>query len=741
MTARTHRETRVVGGIGESPIRPDGVPKLRGEFQYAQDLYAEGMLWGSTVRSPHARARIRSIDIAPALAIGGVHAVLTQDDVPGRRLFGLEHPDQPVLADGEVRYWGEPVAIVAAEDRETARRAAEAVTVEYEELEPLTDPEAADAADEVFRRMRIRRGDPQARGSVVVEGYYDVGMQDQAPLGTEAGLAVPDGSGGVDLYATSQFVHVDHQQVVASLGLRSDQVRAHPVGIGGAFGAREDVNLHIHLCLLALYTGRPVKMVYHRDESFTGHVHRHPARMWYRHEADADGRLVRVEAKILLDGGAYASTTGAVLANACYVSVGPYRCDSVSVDGIGTRTNNPPCGAMRGFGAVQVCFAHESQMDRLAAELGMDPLELRRRNALESGDRMPTTGQRIETPLPTREVIDSLEAMPLLGPDVGERLPGGSGLTTEPVHVRRGIGYALSIKNLGFSEGFDDYAQARVLLGPEGVIVETAAIEVGQGLVNVLAQIARSTLGVSRAAVRHVDTSRIDSAGSTSASRQTQLSGGATHEAARRLRERILSHYGGDDLDDEGVWRGDTLVAPMPEVVAADWQETVTFRHPPTEPPDENGQGTLHADFAVAGHRAVVDVDPELGLLRVLRVDTAQDVGRALNPESVRGQIEGGIMQGVGLAVMEELVIDQGRFRNPTFTDYLLPTILDAPEVEAILIEQDGSWGPFGAKGVGEPPTISSTPAVVAAIRNATGRELSRVPVRPQDIALSETVS
>src|SRR5690606_31276919 len=214
MTARTHRETRVVGGIGESPIRPDGVPKLRGEFQYAQDLYAEGMLWGYTVRSPHARARIRSIDIAPALAIGGVHAVLTQDDVPGRRLFGLEHPDQPVLADGEVRYWGEPVAIVAAEDRETARRAAEAVTVEYEELEPLTDPEAADAADEVFRRMRIRRGDPQARGSVVVEGYYEVGMQDQAPLGTEAGLAVPDGSGGVDLYATSQFVHVDHQQVV-----------------------------------------------------------------------------------------------------------------------------------------------------------------------------------------------------------------------------------------------------------------------------------------------------------------------------------------------------------------------------------------------------------------------------------------------------------------------------------------------------------------------------------------------
>lgn len=739
MTTKVRR-TGVKGGVGESTTRPDGVPKLTGEFAYAQDLHAEDMLWGATVRSPHARARIVSIDIAPALAIGGVHAVLTQDDVPGRALFGLEHPDQPVLARDEVRYWGEPVAVVAAEDQDTARRAAAAVVVQYEELEPLVDPEEADARDEVFRRLRIRRGDPDARGPVVVEGYYEVGMQDQAPLGTEAGLAVPDSQGGVDLYATSQFVHVDHEQVVESLGLRPDQVRSHPVGIGGAFGAREDVNLHIHLCMLALYTGRPVKMVYHRDESFTGHVHRHPARMWYRHEADADGTLVRVDARVLIDGGAYASTTAAVLANACYFSVGPYRCDSVAVDGIGTRTNNPPCGAMRGFGAVQVCFAHESQMDRLAAELGMDPLELRRRNALRSGDRMSTTGQLIETPLPVEEVIDSLEAMPVLAPEPGhpDGLPGGSGLTTDPSHVRRGTGYALSIKNLGFSEGFDDYAQARIRLTFDGAVVETAAIEVGQGLVNVLAQIARSVLNLSQAEVRHVDTSRIDSAGSTSASRQTQLSGGATHAAALRLRDRIVSHHNGDYLDDEGVWRGEDLVVSMERLVAEEWEETVTFRHPPTEAPDENGQGTIHADFAVAGHRAVVDVDPELGLMRVVRVDTAQDVGRALNPESVRGQIEGGILQGVGLAVMEELVLDRGKILNATFTDYLLPTILDAPDVEAILIEEDGSWGPFGAKGVGEPPTISSTPAVVAAIRAATGKPLNRVPVRPQDVALEE---
>lgn len=729
--------TPVEDGVGASALRPDSVAKLRGEFAYAQDLSAEGMLWAATVRGPHARARIVSIDPAPALALGGVHAVLTQDDVPGRPVFGLEHPDQPVLADGEVRFWGEPVAIVAAEDPGTARRAAAAVEVTYEELDPLVDPVDADQGNEVFRRMRIRRGDQTARGTVVVEGEYEVAMQDQAPIGTEAGLAVPDGEGGVDLYATSQFVHADHGQITQSLGLRPEQVRAHPAGVGGAFGAREDVNLHIHLCMLALHTRRPVKMVYPRSESFVGHVHRHPARMWYRHEADGDGRLVRVEARVLLDGGAYASTTAAVLANACYFAVGPYRCDSVAVDGVGVRTNNPPAGAMRGFGAVQVCFAYESQMDRLADRMGLDSLELRRRNALATGDPMPTTGQIITTPLPVVEAIDSLAAMPLPDGDAeGVTLPGGSGLTTEPRHVRRGVGYALSIKNLGFSEGFDDYAQARVLLTEEGAVVETAAVEVGQGLVVVLAQIVRTVLGVSQAVVRHVDTSRIDSAGSTSASRQTQISGGAAHLAATRLLTHILERHGGDRLDDAGVWRGDRLVAPMAELVGAGWEETATFRHPATTAPDEQGQGTVHADLAVAAHRAVVDVDPELGMVRVVRVDTAQDVGKAINPASVRGQIEGGILQGVGLAIMEELVVEEGVIRNANFTDYLLPTILDAPEVEALLIEQEGSWGPFGAKGVGEPPTISSTPAVVAAIRAATGRLLHRVPVRPQDIAL-----
>ncbi len=729
---------RVAGGIGESTHRPDGDPKVRGNFAYASDLTADGMLWGATLRSPHARARITHLDVSPALAIPGVAAALTQEDVPGKPTFGLEHADQPVLADGETRYWGEPVAIVAADSMLTARRAIAAIVVEYEELEPLIDPEEAERTGSLIRHVKVRRGDPAAHGSVVVEGYYETGTQDQAPLGPEAGFALPDGDGGLDLYVTSQWVHADHEQIVASLGVEPHEVRSHPAGIGGAFGSREDMSLHIHVCLLALRTGRPVKIVYDRAESFTGHVHRHPARMWYRHEAEPDGTLVRVDAKILLDGGAYASTTAAVIGNAAYFAVGPYKVDNVTVDGIGVRTNNPPCGAMRGFGAVQACFAHESQMDKLAAELGMDPLALRRHNAMEPGDPMPTTGQIVETSLPTKELIDTLASIPLPpenDSDDPRHLPGGTGLTTPRAAVQRGVGYGLSIKNLAFSEGFDDYAEARVVLTEVGAEVHTAAIEVGQGLVTVCQQIARTALGISHVAVLFDDTSAIGSAGSTSASRQTQMTGNAVLEAALDVRRAVLDAHNGDDLTDDGVWRDGAVVATLAQVCAdGPIEKLVRFRHPPTFEADENGQGTLHADFALAAHRAVVDVDPELGLVRVVRVDTAQDVGKALNPQSIMGQIEGGILQGVGLAIMEELVIDRGVIRNANFTDYLLPTFLDAPDVEAVLIEEPSAWGPFGAKGVGEPPTISSTPAVVAAIRDAVGRDLYRAPVRPQDI-------
>ncbi|MDH3396555.1 MAG: molybdopterin-dependent oxidoreductase [Acidimicrobiia bacterium] len=739
----TTTRTRVKGGIGESVTRPDGVPKVQGDFAYASDLQAEGMLWGATRRSPHPFARITAIDIAPALAIAGVFAVLTHDDVPGRPTVGQIKPDRPVLAGGEVRYWGQPIAITAAADAETARRAAAAIVIEYELLEPLTDLVKAQEQGEVFRHVRSLRGEPDSHGEIVVEGYYEMGTQDQAALGTEAGIAFPDGEGGVDLFAPSQWIHEDHGQIVASLGLRDEQVRVHPAGVGGAFGSREDLSLQVHLCLLALYTGRPVRMVYDRQESFAGHVHRHAARMWYRHEADSQGNLIRVEAKLLLDGGAYTETSPAVIANAVYFSIGPYRCPNVVIDGYAVRTNNPPSGAMRGFGAVQTCFAYEAQMDRLAAEIGIDPLELRLRNALGPGDQLPTSGQVITEPLPTVEVINVLRALPAPDLDVIDdplHLPGGTGLTTTREGVVRGVGYAVGLKNLAFAEAFDDYAEARVVLTPQGVEVHTAAIEVGQGMVTVLQQIARSVLGTEHVVVLFDDTSRIGSAGSTSASRQTQMAGGAVFAAASAVRRAALQRVGGDDMDAQGVRRGGSLVATVEDLCAAGpVEETVRFRHPDTEEPDENGQGNLHVDFSVAAHRAVVDVDPELGLVRVVSIDAAQEVGTVLNPQSVVGQIEGGTMQGLGLAIMEELIFDKGIVRNANFTDYLLPTFLDAPPIASIVIEEPGNWGPFGAKGFSELPAISSGPAVMAAIRAATNQPLTRMPVRPEDIALSDS--
>ena len=378
-------------------------------------------------------------------------------------------------------------------------------------------------------------------------------------------------------------------------------------------------------------------------------------------------------------------------------------------------------------------------MDLLAEKLGMDPLELRRKNALLAGDPMSTSGQIIEGSLPTLEVIDAVEAIPLPDPlddDDPRLLPGGTGLTSPRGSVVRGVGYAVGLKNLAFSEGFDDFAEARVVMTTAGVEVHTAAMEVGQGLVTVCQQIARTVLGTDQVAVVWDDTSQIGSAGSTSASRQTQMTGGAVHAAAVGLRDQILADHDGDELRDDGVYRDGERVATIEDVCSSGPVEChVQFRHPETFPPDENGQGDVHAGFVVAAHRAVVDVDPELGLLRVVRVDTAQDVGTALNPQAITGQLEGGIMQGVGLAVMEELVIDEGIILNPTFTDYLIPTFLDAPAVETRIVEAGDHWGPFGAKGIGESPTISSTPAIVAAIRAATGRPLSRVPVRPEDIA------
>jgi CO/xanthine dehydrogenase Mo-binding subunit len=479
-------------------------------------------------------------------------------------------------------------------------------------------------------------------------------------------------------------------------------------------------------------------MVYSREESFYGHVHRHPATMRFEHGANHDGKLVYVTAEVILDGGAYASSSPAVVSNAASFAVGPYECDNVLLDGYVLYTNNPPCGAMRGFGAVQVCFGHESQMDKLAAALGMDPVELRIRNAMHDGSLMPT-GQVVEGAAPVAELLRRVQDVPL--PKDAETdglelrtMPGGVSNTTHGEGVRRGIGYAVGFKNVGYSEGFDDYSTARVRLevvGGEAVAtVHTAAAEVGQGLITVLAQIARSELGVEQVINHPADTS-VGSAGSTSASRQTYCTGGAVRAACVAVRDRVAAM---------AAERGLADAAPLTEILGERVvEETREFHHRPTVPltrdhggPGDIGQGDAHLQFAFAAHRVVADVDVELGLVRLVEVATAQDVGKALNPLSVVGQIQGGTTQGIGLALMEEIQLKDGKIRNPSFTDYLIPTILDTPPMHVQVLELGDPHAPYGLRGVGEPPTISSTPAVVSALRAASGRPLTRVPVRPE---------
>jgi xanthine dehydrogenase D subunit len=756
-TGANDTRERTRAGVGENVRRVDGVPKVTGAFAYGSDLHHDRMLWGATLRSPYAHARIERIDIAEALASPGVLAVLTHEDVPAKKTYGLEFSDQPVLPWSRVLYVGQPVAIVAAETLELAKRAAAKIHVEYEVFEPVLDMvEALDPSapalhewGNVLRHVRIEHGDPDAEADVWVEGYYETAMQDQAALGPEAGLAIPSEDGGVDLIVSTQWLHVDRNQIAPVLGLPEDKVRITLAGVGGAFGSREDLHMQIHACMLAMRTGRPVKMSYGRAESFLAHVHRHPSRIWLKTGATRDGKLVAVRGRVMVDGGAFASSSPAVVGNATTFLAGPYEVPNALLEGTGVYTNNPPCGAMRGFGAPQVCFAHEANMDKLAAALDMDPVELRLKNVVRAGSTLPT-GQVITGTAPAREVLE--RARDLAMPDAPEAsvmrdpmtFPGGAGNVGHGEGLRRGVGYALGYKNIAYSEGFDDFHQAKVTLsnGSNGPVAEvhTAGVECGQGFSTIVTQIARTELGIDRVILHAADT-QVDSAGSSSASRQTFMGGGAVQVACRQAADHVLrrarERFAGASelaLEDGRVVVDGAPVADLGELLDEPVVAIETFHHRKTGPFDERGQGDIHVFFAFGAMRAVVEVDEELGLVKVVQLASVLDVGKALNPQGVEGQSEGGSAQGLGLAVMEEIQLKHGAIANASFTDYLIPTTLDMPTVVTDLVEIPEPDVPFGAKGVGEISTIVSTAAIVAALRDATGRALVRAPVRPDDL-------
>ncbi|MEU1668878.1 molybdopterin cofactor-binding domain-containing protein [Streptomyces sparsogenes] len=746
-------------GLGVSLEPADAVAKTSGTFPYAADLWAEGLLWAAVLRSPHPHARIVSIDTAAAARMPGVRAVVTHADVPGDASHGRRVADRPVFAKDVVRHHGEPIAAVAADHPDTARLAAAAIAVEYEVLEPVTDPEQAFAAEplhpdgNLVRHIPLRFGDPDVVGEVIVEGLYRIGRQDPAPIGAEAGLAVPRPDGGVEIYTASTDPHADRDLAAACFGLEPERVKVVVTGVPGAMGEREDPGMQLPLGLLALRTGHPVKLAATREESFLGHAHRHPTLLRYRHHADAEGKLVKVEAQILLDAGAYADSSADALAAAVSFACGPYVVPHAFIEGWAVRTNNPPSGHVRGEGAMQVCAAYEGQMDKLAAKLGIDPAEIRLRNAMATGDLLPT-GQTVTCPAPVAELLRAVRDAPLppLPEDDPEEewlLPGGPEGAGEPGAVRRGVGYALGMVHMLGAEGADEVSTATVKVTGSVATVICAAVETGQGFTTLARQIVQEILGIEEVHVAPVDTDQ-PPAGPAARGRHTWVSGGAVERAAKMVRTQLLqplAHKFG--MSTELLTIADGKITSYDGVLSTTVDEalegkelwaTAQCRPHPTEPLDETGQGDAFVGLAFCAVRAVVDVDIEIGAVRVVDMTVAQDVGRVLNPRQLAARIEAGVAQGIGAALTENLRTSRGVIRHPNLTGYTLPTAVDVPDIRIVkLVEERDVVAPFGAKAASAVPVVTTPAAVAAAVRSATGRPVNRLPIRPQSAVVNRT--
>jgi selenium-dependent xanthine dehydrogenase len=699
--------------VGRSCIRPDAQEKVTGSAIYAADLRFPGMLHAKVLRSQHAHARVLRVNASRARSLPGVAAVLTADEIPGARKNGHVRRDWPILVGvGEtVRYMGDALALVAAESEAIARQALALIVVDYQPLPGVFSAQEAlapgapllhdDAPGNLLKHIPVRKGDMAtgwSRATEIVEGEFTTPFIEHAFLEPEAGVAVPD-SDGVTVYVGSQIPFDDRRVVAETLDLPLDKVRIIATAVGGAFGGKEDVSVQPLVALLAKHTGHPVKLVFTRQESILVHPKRHPTTIRIKLGASADGRLTAVEATIWGDSGAYASLGEHVMTRTATHLAGPYVAPNVKVDCYAAYTNNPPAGAMRGFGVPQAAFAMESAMDMLARRLGLHPLELRRRNALRVGS-VTSCGQLLTESVGLVETIDKVQA------EV-ERL--GDGVLTPSAPDRlRAWGFACCIKNVGVGGGVRDAAGAEVVANPNGQVeVRIGAAEVGQGLVTVAVQIAAEELSVPYEAVSVLvgDTGKTPDGGATTASRQTFVTGNAVRRAARQVR-RLL---------DAGAGAGDGPVSASAEYVAP---ATVRL-----------GQdGDQHFAYGFATQAALVEVNKVSGQVNVLKVIAAHDVGRALNPEAVRGQVEGGVVMGVGFALTERLELDHGVTRNPDLRRYRVPHIDAAPDVTCILVEAPASEGPFGAKGVGEITSIPTAPAITNAIFAATGLRVTDLP-------------
>ena len=711
--------------IGRALPRPDGSGKVSGTAMYPQDLpLPDGCLHAATVRAPLACARIVGIDRGPAEALPGVVRVLTAADVPGTNRFGLLEPDQPVLAEKRIRGTSDVVALVIATTEQAARAGARATVLSLEPEPALFDPEHALDADAVLvhpargaagrhanllAERIVRRGDAECvmrEAAVVVEGVYRTGFVEHAFLTPEAGIAIPGDDGRLVLHTATQWPEADLRQAAVALGEPLERLRLIQATIGGAFGGREDISLHILLLLAARATGRPVRMVWDRAESVRGHGKRHPVRIHHRLAADANGRMLAATADVLVDAGCYASTSGRLLDNALAHVFGAYQIDSVAATGRAVFTNNPFTCAFRGFGVNQVTFAMEQQVNRLATALDADPAELRRANfarapvMLASGCEFTSHGGLRKT---LSAAIEAAGRKRL--PSAGDNFLYGRGL-------------ACAVKNIGFGFGLDDAATAEVSVTESEAVVRIGAADVGQGIETVLTQIAASALGIEpgRVRVEWQDSRRAPEAGSSSASRQTVAAGNAVLGACEVVLRTVARHGG---------------LADCPNGSAT---ARFTWRFPPTATYDTQPARHLAA-FGWSTCVADVAVDTGTGEVRVLRVVDAVDAGRVINPALFRGQVEGGVVMGQGYALQERFRLVDGMPASLGLDACAIPTAVDAvPDIETVVIEDPEPVGPFGARGVGEITMIAVVPAITAAIHDACGAWIDELPATPERV-------
>jgi CO/xanthine dehydrogenase Mo-binding subunit len=742
--------------VGTSPGHHDFVDKVRGTLLYAADWKLPGMLFGKVVRSEMASARIVSVDVSEARKLDGVITVLTAEDVPHNAI--VEHAsgglgeltvDQPVLASDRVRYVGEPIAVIAAVDQETADEAADLVHIEYEQLPGVYSPAESLAdgaplvhdAGNVLVNWRLERGDVEkafADADIVVEDTYQTQHVEHAYLETEAGVGWIEND-VVTLRISTQVI--EHATEVAEiLGLPESRVRVIASYMGGGFGGKEDMTVEPFLALLVWRTRKPVRMVWTRQESILASTKRHPFTMHYRTAATKDGRILGMEADIVGDAGAYPCLSARVLFAGAALSTGPYKVPSLRARSRAVFTNNVPTSAFRGFGAMQVVLGYESQMDALADAVGVSRTAIRDLNYVEKGD-VVTSGEPITTAVAVTETRNT--ALARLGPPSP---PSGPGKVV-------GQGFGNSMQPYGRTIWFRDHASAWVTLQSDGtLLIRSGVTDLGAGQAASLCQIASEILGVplDDISVYIGDTALNPPAGGTFATRQLYMSGNAILRASQALRDQLAPVAGVlvDSEPDALVWKGGRVsaragsgsevsladVAKAAHNAAVDTSVLYTWRAVSGKFDPDVGQGGTFPDYTFGTHAAEVEVDVETGAVKLTKYTACHDVGVAINPVRVRGQIQGGAMQGIGYAMSEECAMVEGNPTSTLFANYLIPSTMDAPDIQVDVIESGEGRGPLGARGIGEPPIGPPAAAIASAIENAIGRRPTTLPITPERV-------